>query len=102
MADKIKTLSAAIRYGSTFIGETNLFVEQHNSDRYNCGCALGTAYLAVIDADPQCMVVSHVIFPALVERFNVPYEIIRRVSMMHYSGEKTRAQCADWLEARGY
>ncbi len=98
--DKIKTLSAAIRYGSTFIGETRCWVERCDSDKFNCGCALGTAYLAIID-DTQ-LVISHEVYPALAERFAVPVEVLRQVSDLHATGRKNRAQCADWLEERGY
>ncbi len=100
--DKIKTLSAAIRYGSTFIGETRCWVERRDSDKFNCGCALGTPYLAVINPDLDRIVTGHEINPMLNERFKVPLAVLEDVSLMHYRQEKTRAQCADWLEQQGY
>ncbi len=95
--DKIKTLSAAIRYGSTFIEEVPQFM---NGPR--CGCAIGTAYLACVDTACQVYPGYKAIFDGIATRFDVPREVVQRVSNMHFDGEKTRAQCADWLEARGY
>ncbi len=100
--DKIKTLSAAIRYGSTFIGETQLYAECRGSgDQWNCGCAVGTAYLATISND-AAGVCGGRMMDELAVRFAVPRHIVADVSWHHFTGRKNRAQCADWLEARGY
>lgn len=96
--DKIKKLSEAIRFGSTFLGDTRTSWMSENRD---CGCAIGTAYLAAIDRNPPFEPTSHVMFPALRERFGVPHNVLAKVSQMHCNGA-TRAECADWLEARGY
>jgi hypothetical protein len=98
MSDKIKTLSEAIRYGSTFIGETKLFFSE--DDR--CGCAIGTAYLAVISDHPPNPVSPDNIYDPLVERFGVPKEVIADVSVSHFRSERNREQCADWLASKGY
>lgn len=96
--DKIKKLSEAIRYGSTFLGETKSFCDED----FKCGCAVGTAYLAVIDGSPKQYPGGEVMMRALSKRFNVPYDVVGLVSHMHFYINKSRAECADWLEARGY
>ncbi len=100
--DKLTRLSQAIRYGSTFLGETELWMEQrHGHGKWTCGCALGTAYLALNGTDGLFKTGDEVTRP-LAERFGVPLNVLEDVSCAHYRGEKTRAQCADWLESLGY
>ncbi len=102
--DKITKLSQAIRYGSTFLGETKLWMEGrylNGSNNWTCGCALGTAYLALNGTDGPLATNDLVTHP-LAERFGVPVQVLINVSLAHYRGEKTRAQCADWLESLGY
>lgn len=103
MSDKIKTLSEAIRYGSTFLGETHHFFSDRNEfGEYTCGCALGTAFLAVIDREHQYPVREEQIFNPLSEKFGVPVAVLQEVSWQHYHDKMNRAQCADWLESKGY
>jgi hypothetical protein len=98
MSDKIRKLSDAIKFGSTFIGETKIFF----GDDYKCGCAIGTAYLAVINSNPSDAISPDSIFDPLAERFGVPKEVIADVSVSHFRGEMNRAECASWLESKGY
>ncbi len=102
MSDKITTLSAAIRYGSTFIGESKQFFGPNFVGPFTCGCAVGTAYLATVDKSCDRFINANQLFAELAERFAVPVDVVEQVSGMHWRGDKTRAQCADWLEAQGY
>jgi|KBSSwiStaDraftv2_1062776.scaffolds.fasta_scaffold00198_53 hypothetical protein len=95
--DKIKTLSAAIRYGSTFIKEVPQFMIGRE-----CGCAIGTAYLACVDTETSVYPGSDILFTSVAQRFQVPRSMLEVVSREHFTDRMTRAQCADWLEAQGY
>lgn len=96
--DKIHKLSEAIRYGSTFLGECPAFC----NPALDCGCALGTAYLATINSNPTYDEICQKIMSALSQRYDVPEDVLEDVSFMHFKRQKNRAECADWLEARGY
>ena len=103
MSDKIKTLSEAIRYGSTFIDETRMFFDDKDeSGRFRCGCALGTAYLATIGNRSDGALSPDDIFNPLAEKFGVPKEILIDISFNHFKGTMNRAECADWLASKGY
>ena len=94
MADKIKTLSQAIRLGATF--HPQCFYSFHQYDPYDSSkiegtCALGAASDAV-GIEPN----------RLRKRFpevsgNIFYDIIR----MNDTEKKTREQIATWLEEQG-
>jgi len=102
MSDKIKTLSEAIRYGSTFMGECDTWLSSKDkSGNYTCGCALGTAYLVAngVEAHPEH---TDDIILGLEKRFGVPRGVLLDVSWAHYQGKMNRAQCADWLASKGY
>lgn len=100
--DKIKTLSEAIRYGSTFLGECETWLSSKDErGNYTCGCALGTAYLSAVDREGHPGHTDGIIV-ALEKRFGVPRDILNEVSWSHYQGRLNRAQCADWLESKGY
>ncbi len=93
--DKLTKLSEAIRFGSTFVEECQTFQ----------GCALGTAYRAIhpeVEPSLPDFKGGFVIMQELSLRFDVPVETLEQVSRDHFRGGKDRAQCADWLEARGY
>lgn len=95
--DKITKLSQAIRYGCTFIKDYRISWTSYDN---NCGCAIGTAYLAVINREGRPG--ERNIVEEVANRFGVPFAIIQQVSCKHYNGELTREQCADYLEKLGY
>ncbi len=95
--DKIKTLSAAIRYGSTFVREDKVFMCGRE-----CGCAIGTAYLACVDTEGSLYPGQDILFTSVAQRFQVPRSVLEVVSREHFTDRMTRAQCADWLEQQGY
>lgn len=95
--DKLTKLSEAIRYGSTYIPEGQCFGVRHQ--KYGA-CAVGTAYLAAGLPEGACGFEE--IIERLAERFGVPDNVVAQVSTMHFCKQRTRAECADWLEAQGY
>ncbi len=94
--DKITKLSQAIRYGSTFIGEAHWFGVARKG-KEGC-CPIGTAFVACVTDQGKGEWLEN----AVARRFNVPLEIVHKVSCDHMTGRFTRAQAADWLEAQGY
>ena len=98
--DKLTKLSEAIRYGSTFIKEGELFGVSRKGE-FGC-CAVGTAYLACFPNKDDDVVNGWQIMADLAQRFNVPLYVVMDVSNKHHMKQMNRAQCADWLEAQGY
>lgn len=94
--DKLTKLSQAIRYGSTFIEEGRHFSVSMKGVG-GC-CPIGTACLASGTERKE----GENICEAVARRFNVPLEIVDRVSCQHFGRKITRAQAADWLEEQGY
>lgn len=103
MSDKIKRLSDAIRYGSTFLDESiSFFGGENERGEPTCGCAIGIAYMAVIERSPKIPLTADSIIVPVSERFGVPRDIVSEVSAEHFRGRMNRAQCADWLASKGY
>ena len=93
MADKIKTLSQAIRLGATFRPQcTGGFFEDGKS------CALGAAIEALtgVNTEPDISVQGF-----LLDRFPAVQEVLFEIPIMNDRHGWSRESIADWLEAQG-
>lgn len=96
---KVLKFSEAMRLGCLFTKETQDYR----------GCALGAAYFASAGKDLQKEAFDQLFSgqgfnPAKIcaDHFGVSEMTAIRVSSFHHRGDKTREQCADWLESEGY
>lgn len=95
MSDKIKTLSQAIRIGSTFRPQcTDLFF----SEADNATCAIGAAIEAIYGEDALFDAPRHV--GHLKQRFGVNQNTLHEVFRRNDLGA-TREVIAIWLESKG-
>ena len=105
-------LSEAIRKGCEIATTQHVGAFFKDYDDTTCACALGTAWLGLIDAglareDGPISDELNTAFPALLsafpdERYNLWGEIVNRNDGRDGMRQNTREEIATWLEAMGY
>ncbi len=95
--DKIKTLSQAIRLGSTFHPQCfSQYVKFNEKREIIETCALGAALDSSGARQPFCQL-------RATERFrDVPYEIFAAIVLKNDQLRMSREAIADWVEQQGY